>query len=73
MWWNPTQYPTKSDEICEMVIDVDGGHELKAVEAAIMKTGNVYIAPRGVRHRPVAKNAQILSIGRNDTVNKCLG
>ncbi|KAH8166318.1 hypothetical protein CIB48_g1938 [Xylaria polymorpha] len=43
--------------------------EPKAVEAVVMSVGDVYVVPRGVRHRPVAKNAQILMIERNDTVN----
>ena len=41
----------------------------KAVEAVVMKVGDVYVVPRGVRHRPVARNAEILIIERNGTVN----
>ncbi|KAI0912863.1 RmlC-like cupin domain-containing protein [Ustulina deusta] len=40
-----------------------------AVEAVVMRVGDVYVVPRGVRHRPVAKNAEIMMIERNDTVN----
>ncbi|KAI0443256.1 RmlC-like cupin domain-containing protein [Xylaria telfairii] len=43
--------------------------EPRAVEAVVMNVGDVYVVPRGVRHRPIAKNAQILMIERNDTVN----
>ncbi|KAI0855905.1 RmlC-like cupin domain-containing protein [Xylaria cubensis] len=39
------------------------------VEAVVMKVGDVYVVPKGVRHRPVAKNAHILMIERNDTIN----
>ena len=41
----------------------------KAVEAVVMKVGDVYVVPSGVRHRPVARNAEILIIERNGTVN----
>ncbi|KAI1751903.1 RmlC-like cupin domain-containing protein [Xylaria castorea] len=47
----------------------DAEAEPKAVEAVVMKVGDVYVVPKGVRHRPVAKNAHILMIERNDTVN----
>ncbi|KAI8951962.1 RmlC-like cupin domain-containing protein [Xylaria longipes] len=43
--------------------------EPKTIEAVVMKVGDVYVVPRGVRHRPVARDAQILMIERNDTVN----
>ncbi|KAI1355441.1 RmlC-like cupin domain-containing protein [Xylaria sp. FL0043] len=47
----------------------DGETKPKSVEAVTMKVGDVYVVPKGVRHRPVAKNAEILMIERNDTVN----
>ncbi|KAI1282817.1 RmlC-like cupin domain-containing protein [Xylaria sp. FL0933] len=47
----------------------DGEAKPKSVEAVTMKVGDVYVVPKGVRHRPVAKNAEILMIERNDTVN----
>ncbi len=48
----------------------DGETTPKAAgEAVIMRVGDVYVVPRGVRHRPVAKNAEIMMIERNDTVN----
>ncbi|TGJ88316.1 hypothetical protein E0Z10_g494 [Xylaria hypoxylon] len=47
----------------------DEGVEPKSVEAVVMKVGDVYVVPKGVRHRPVAKDAQILMIERNDTIN----
>ncbi|KAI0109138.1 RmlC-like cupin domain-containing protein [Nemania sp. FL0031] len=51
----------------ELTLEIEA--ESKAVEAVVMKIGDVYVIPKGVRHRPVAKNAQILMIERNDTVN----
>ncbi|KAI0548356.1 RmlC-like cupin domain-containing protein [Xylaria curta] len=50
-------------------IQEDEEAEPKAVEAVVMKVGDVYVVPKGVRHRPVAKNAHILMIERNDTIN----
>ncbi|KAI0810345.1 RmlC-like cupin domain-containing protein [Xylaria sp. FL0064] len=47
----------------------DGEAKPKAVEAVTMRVGDVYVVPKGVRHRPVTKNAEILMIERNDTVN----
>ncbi|KAI1740271.1 RmlC-like cupin domain-containing protein [Xylaria scruposa] len=47
----------------------DAEAEPKEVEAVVMKVGDVYVVPKGVRHRPVAKNAHILMIERNDTIN----
>ncbi|KAI3319679.1 RmlC-like cupin [Xylariaceae sp. AK1471] len=45
-------------------------HEGEAVvKAVIMNVGDVYVVPRGVRHRPVAKNAHIMMIEHNGTVN----
>ncbi|KAI8626729.1 RmlC-like cupin domain-containing protein [Xylariaceae sp. FL1651] len=43
--------------------------EEKVVERVVMKVGDVYVVPKGVKHRPVAKNAHIMMIERNDTVN----
>ncbi|KAI0448911.1 RmlC-like cupin domain-containing protein [Xylaria acuta] len=53
----------------EILAQGDVEAEPKAVEAVVMKVGDVYVVPRGVRHRPVAKDAQILMIERNDTIN----
>ncbi|KAI1132745.1 RmlC-like cupin domain-containing protein [Nemania abortiva] len=47
--------------------DLEAGS--KSVEAVVMKVGDAYVVPRGVRHRPVARDAQILMIERNGTVN----
>ncbi|KAJ8112805.1 hypothetical protein ONZ43_g5308 [Nemania bipapillata] len=47
----------------------EGDVKSKRIEVIVMKVGDVYVVPRGVRHRPVAKNAEILMIERNDTVN----
>ncbi|TRX96496.1 hypothetical protein FHL15_002768 [Xylaria flabelliformis] len=47
----------------------DAEAEPTEVEAVVMKVGDVYVVPKGVRHRPVAKNAHILMIERNDTIN----
>ncbi|KAI1147403.1 RmlC-like cupin domain-containing protein [Nemania diffusa] len=47
----------------------DGGATSKVVKPVVMKVGDVYVVPKGVKHRPVAKNAQILVVERNGTVN----
>ncbi|KAI0198331.1 RmlC-like cupin [Astrocystis sublimbata] len=43
--------------------------DAKVIEEVVMKEGDVYVIPKGVRHRPVAKNAQIMMIERIGTVN----
>ncbi|KAI0434992.1 RmlC-like cupin domain-containing protein [Xylaria sp. FL1042] len=59
----------------ELTLEIEtraqGGGEAKpkAVEAVTMEVGDIYVVSKGVRHRPVAKNAEILMIERNDTVN----
>ncbi|KAI1360949.1 RmlC-like cupin domain-containing protein [Xylaria arbuscula] len=62
---------TDSDELFyllsgELTLEIESE---KGIEAVVMRPGDVYVVPRGVRHRPVARNAQILMIERNDTVN----
>lgn len=39
------------------------------VQVVRMRAGDVYVVPRGVRHRPVARAAQVLLVERDTTVN----
>jgi len=39
------------------------------VRAVVMQVGDVHVVPKGVRHRPVARNAQIMMIEGSGTVN----
>ncbi|KAI0506943.1 RmlC-like cupin domain-containing protein [Xylaria bambusicola] len=50
----------------ELTLEIESGD---TVEAVVMKAGDVYVVPRAVRHRPVARDAEVLMIERNDTVN----
>lgn len=43
--------------------------ELEGQEPVLMKQGDVYVVPRGLRHRPVAENAHVLVVEQKDTVN----
>lgn len=43
--------------------------EIEDQEPVIMKEGDAYVVPRGVRHKPVAENAHILMVEQKDTVN----
>ncbi|KAI1425136.1 RmlC-like cupin domain-containing protein [Xylaria sp. FL1777] len=59
----------------ELTLEIESGAQEddeakpRTVEAVVLKVGDLYVVPKGVRHRPVAKNAEILMIERNDTVN----
>jgi mannose-6-phosphate isomerase-like protein (cupin superfamily) len=39
------------------------------VKSVVMQVGDVYVVPKGVRHRPVARNAHIMMIEGSGTVN----
>ncbi|KAJ4410322.1 hypothetical protein N0V82_009269 [Gnomoniopsis sp. IMI 355080] len=43
--------------------------ELEDLEPVVMKEGDVFVIPKGVRHRPVAENAHIMMVEHRDTVN----
>ncbi|KAI0474725.1 RmlC-like cupin domain-containing protein [Xylaria cf. heliscus] len=61
-----------SDELFYLVagdLTLEIEREPNAVEAVVLKVGDVYVVPKGVRHRPIGKNAHILMIERNDTIN----
>jgi mannose-6-phosphate isomerase-like protein (cupin superfamily) len=50
--------------------DPDGGEDSASrVEEVVMKVGDVFVVPKGVRHRPVARQAHIMMVERSDTVN----
>lgn len=44
-------------------MEIEGGENVEMVE------GDIYVVPRGVRHRPVAQNAHIMMVERAGTVN----
>lgn len=41
----------------------------KRIQSVEMSPGDVFVVPRGVRHRPVARAATILMVEREGTVN----
>lgn len=43
--------------------------ELEGRDPVCMEVGDVFVVPKGLRHRPVAKDAHIMMVERNDTVN----
>ncbi|KPM43971.1 hypothetical protein AK830_g2629 [Neonectria ditissima] len=43
--------------------------EIEGQDAVVMKEGDVFVVPKGVRHRPVAENASIMMIEHESTVN----
>ena len=43
--------------------------EIEGQDSVVMSVGDVYVVPRGVRHRPVAEDAHILMIEKVGTVN----
>ncbi|KAI1328905.1 RmlC-like cupin domain-containing protein [Xylariaceae sp. FL0255] len=64
-------YVLEGDLTMEVEVDAGEGqrHETKKVEAVIMKPGDMYNVPKGVRHRPVAKNAHVIMVEKAGTVN----
>lgn len=47
----------------KLTMEIEGGHDV------VMKPGDVYVVPRGVRHRPVCENAEIIMVEKEGTVN----
>lgn len=47
----------------ELTMEIEGEKSIQ------MREGDVYVVPKGVRHRPVAKNAHIMMVERAGTVN----
>ncbi|KAI0126522.1 RmlC-like cupin domain-containing protein [Xylariales sp. AK1849] len=43
--------------------------ELEDADPVVTKVGDVFVVPKGVRHRPVAKNASIMMVEKIGTVN----
>ncbi|KAK8070510.1 RmlC-like cupin domain-containing protein [Apiospora hydei] len=54
------ELPSKNDD--------DGGKMVKVEEVA-MQVGDMFVVPKGVRHRPVAREAHIMMVERQGTVN----
>ena len=44
-------------------MEIEGGQDVE------MSEGDVYVVPKGVRHRPVAQNAHIMMVEKAGTVN----
>ncbi|KAK7757046.1 hypothetical protein SLS62_001062 [Diatrype stigma] len=53
----------------DLELELGRGEVEVEVEVVRMRPGDVYVVPRGVRHRPVARDAQILLLERAGTVN----
>ncbi|KAK2612745.1 hypothetical protein QQS21_001196 [Conoideocrella luteorostrata] len=47
----------------EMTMEIEGKTNIE------MEAGDVYTVPKGVRHRPVAQNAQVMIVEKAGTVN----
>ncbi|KAF4979134.1 hypothetical protein FZEAL_4624 [Fusarium zealandicum] len=43
--------------------------EMEGQEPVVMKVGDMFVVPKGVRHRPVAESASIMMIEHKSTVN----
>lgn len=43
--------------------------ELEGLDDAVMEVGDMYVVPKGIRHRPVAENAAVMMIEHESTVN----
>jgi mannose-6-phosphate isomerase-like protein (cupin superfamily) len=47
----------------KLTMEIEGGDDV------VMKPGDVYVVPKGVRHRPVCENAEIMMVEKAGTVN----
>ena len=59
---------TDSDELFyllsgKLTMEIEGSSAVK------LSVGDVYVVPRGVRHRPVAENAHIMMVEKEGTIN----
>jgi quercetin dioxygenase-like cupin family protein len=43
--------------------------EIEGRDPVVMEVGDVFVVPKGVRHRPVAENASIMMMEHESTVN----
>ncbi|KAI9155027.1 RmlC-like cupin [Paramyrothecium foliicola] len=43
--------------------------KIEGREAVVMQVGDMFVVPKGVRHRPVAQDASIMMIEHESTVN----
>lgn len=43
--------------------------EIEGEDSVYMEQGDVYVVPKGIRHRPVAQDAHIMMVERAGTVN----
>ncbi|KAK8103112.1 RmlC-like cupin domain-containing protein [Apiospora sp. TS-2023a] len=57
----------------ELTLELELGDEeeekIKKVEEVVMKVGDMFVVPKGVRHRPVARQAHIMMVEKSGTVN----
>lgn len=49
--------------------DNSNGAVPKVVDRVEMRVGDMYVVPRGIPHRPVAENAEIMMIEKEGTLN----
>ncbi|CAM1509793.1 Fc.00g001280.m01.CDS01 [Cosmosporella sp. VM-42] len=43
--------------------------EIENQDDVVMEVGDMYVVPKGIRHRPVAENASIMMIEHETTIN----
>jgi quercetin dioxygenase-like cupin family protein len=43
--------------------------ELEGLDDVVMQIGDMYVVPKGIRHRPVAENASVMFIEHESTIN----
>ncbi|KAM0256038.1 hypothetical protein ACHAQJ_005237 [Trichoderma viride] len=43
--------------------------ELEGLDDVVLQIGDMYVVPRGIRHRPVAENASVMLIEHESTIN----
>ncbi|KAL7790596.1 RmlC-like cupin domain-containing protein [Trichoderma afarasin] len=43
--------------------------ELEGLDDVVMQVGDMFVVPKGIRHRPVAEEAQIMLIEHESTIN----
>lgn len=43
--------------------------QIEGQDEVVMKEGDVFVVPKGVRHRPVAENACIMMVEHQSTIN----
>lgn len=53
----------------ETIAEKEEEKKTKKVEEVVMQVGDMFVVPKGVRHRPVARQAHIMMVEKSGTVN----